>query len=147
MSAPARPERLRLVLGVGTLVALVAAAPARPPSSTPLGTRPTLAEVRGGMARPSHDDTRGRIDSTGYALTAAQMAKVWERSAAPPAPDSFGVSLATDDAAGHPSDPNVVFSVTFDKAESKPHQGTLAPGGKLTVKNKTVFDVTQTNRS
>ncbi|TMQ70949.1 MAG: AmmeMemoRadiSam system protein B [Candidatus Eisenbacteria bacterium] len=111
MSAPARPERLRLVLGVGTLVALVAAAPARPPSSTPLGTRPTLAEVRGGMARPSHDDTRGRIDSTGYALTAAQMAKVWERSAAPPAPDSFGVSLATDDAAGHPSDPNAALII------------------------------------
>ena len=48
---------------------------------------------------------------------------------------------------GHPTDPNVVFSVTFDKAESKPHQGTLAPGGSVTVKNNTVFDVTQTNRS
>ena len=48
---------------------------------------------------------------------------------------------------GYPTDPNVVFSVTFDKAESKPHQGTLAPGGKVTVKNNTVFDVTQTNRS
>ncbi len=48
---------------------------------------------------------------------------------------------------GHPTDPNIVFSVTFDKAESKPHQGTLAPGGTVTVKNNTVFDVTQTNRS
>ena len=48
---------------------------------------------------------------------------------------------------GHPSDPNVVFSVTFDKAESKPHQGTLAAGGTVTVKNNTVFDVTQTNRA
>ena len=48
---------------------------------------------------------------------------------------------------GHPTDPNIVFSVTFDKAESKPHQGTLAAGGIVTVKNKTIFDVTQTNRS
>jgi Multiubiquitin len=48
---------------------------------------------------------------------------------------------------GHPTDPNIVFSVTFDKAESRPHQGTLAPGGTVTVKNNTVFDVTQTNRS
>lgn len=48
---------------------------------------------------------------------------------------------------GHPTDPNIVFSVTFDNAESKPHQGTLAPGGKVTIKNNTVFDVTQTNRS
>lgn len=48
---------------------------------------------------------------------------------------------------GHPTDPNIVFSVTYDKAESKPHEGTLAPGGKVTVKNNTVFDVTQTNRS
>jgi Multiubiquitin len=48
---------------------------------------------------------------------------------------------------GHPTDPNVVFSVTFDKADSKPRQGTLSPGGTVTIKNNTVFDVTQTNRS
>ena len=72
-----------------------AQAPARPPSSTPLGTRPTLEEVRHAMARPSHGTTRGRIDSTAYAFTADQMAKVWERSAtAAPAPDTFGVSPA-----------------------------------------------------
>ncbi|MDE2071417.1 MAG: multiubiquitin domain-containing protein [Patescibacteria group bacterium] len=48
----------------------------------------------------------------------------------------------------HTHDPNVVFSVTFEHAESKPHQGTLAAGGKVTVKKHgTVFDVTQTNRS
>lgn len=45
-------------------------------------------------------------------------------------------------------DPNIVFSVTFDKADSKPHQGTLATGGSVTVKKHgTIFDVTQTNRS
>jgi len=39
---------------------------------------------------PSHDDVRGRIDSTGYALHAAQMARVWELSDLPPEPDSLG---------------------------------------------------------
>jgi hypothetical protein len=49
---------------------------------------------------------------------------------------------------GHPANPDIVFSVTFEKADSKPHQGTLATGGKVTVKKHgTVFDVTQTNRS
>lgn len=49
---------------------------------------------------------------------------------------------------GHPNDPNLVFSVTFDKADSKPHHGTLAEGGTVTVKKKgTIFDVTQTNKS
>lgn len=49
---------------------------------------------------------------------------------------------------GHPTDPNVVFSVTFEHAQSKPHQGTLAAGGTVTVKHHgTIFDVTQTNRS
>jgi hypothetical protein len=48
----------------------------------------------------------------------------------------------------HPNDPNITFSITFEKAESKPHQGTLAAGGKVEVKEHgTIFDVTQTNRS
>jgi len=67
---------------------------ARAPSSTPLGTRPTLEEVRKDMVWPSHGTTRGRLDSTGYALRADQMAKVWERSASPPAPDSFAIAPA-----------------------------------------------------
>ncbi len=48
---------------------------------------------------------------------------------------------------GQANDPNVAFSVTFEHAASKPHQGSLAKGGTVTVKNNTVFDVTQTNRS
>lgn len=48
---------------------------------------------------------------------------------------------------GHPNDPNTSFSVTYEHAASKPHAGTLAAGGKVTVKNNTHFDVTQTNRS
>ena len=49
---------------------------------------------------------------------------------------------------GHPVDPNILFSVTFEHAQSKPHEGTLAEGGTVTVKKRgTIFDVTQTNRS
>ena len=49
---------------------------------------------------------------------------------------------------GHPDDPNVIFSITFERAESKPHQGTLAPGGSVTVKKHgTIFDVVKTIRS
>jgi len=49
---------------------------------------------------------------------------------------------------GHPTDPNVLFSVTFEHAHSKPHQGTLAAGGTVTVQERnTIVDVTQTNKS
>lgn len=48
---------------------------------------------------------------------------------------------------GHPNNPDIVFSVTFENAQH-PHQGTLAAGGSVEVKKHgTVFDVTQTNRS
>ncbi len=48
---------------------------------------------------------------------------------------------------GHPSDPNIVYTVTFDNA-LRPHDGILEEGGSVQVKKKhTVFDVTQTNRS
>jgi len=57
-------------------------------------TAPSLEEVRREMAVPSHDDVRGRIDSTGYALHAAQMERVWELSATAPAPDSLAAPPA-----------------------------------------------------
>jgi hypothetical protein len=47
-----------------------------------------------------------------------------------------------------PNNPNTLYSVTFEHAHSKPHQGTLGPGGKVEVKKQgTEFDVTPTNRS
>jgi AmmeMemoRadiSam system protein B len=65
--------------------------PAGAQTTTPvLGHRPPADSVRSVMAVPSRAGVRGRIDSTGYALHAAQMARVWERSALPPAPDSLG---------------------------------------------------------
>ncbi len=72
-------------------LALLLSAPARAQTTTPLvGYRPPADSVRREMAIPSHDGVRGRIDSTGYALHASQMARVWELSASPPAPRPLG---------------------------------------------------------
>jgi MEMO1 family protein len=60
------------------------------PASGP--ERPTLASVRHDMVIPSAGDTRGRVDSSGYALGPVQMAKTWELSGLPPSPDSLGTS-------------------------------------------------------
>jgi len=77
------------------LAATVAAHGARAQTTTPLvGTHISADSVRHAMAIPSHDGVRGRIDSTGYALHASQMAKVWELSGSPPAPDSLGPAPA-----------------------------------------------------
>jgi MEMO1 family protein len=75
----------------------LAAAPvaARAQTTTPLiGNHISADSIRHAMAIPSRDGVRGRIDSTGYALHAAQMAKVWELAAAPPPPDSLGPAPA-----------------------------------------------------
>jgi len=69
----------------------VARADSAPVSTAP---RPDPDSIRALMVVRSHGDVRGRIDSTGYALRADQMAKVWELSANPPAPDSFGAAPA-----------------------------------------------------
>jgi AmmeMemoRadiSam system protein B len=73
------------------LLASTVSAHAQAPPATP---RPNADSIRALMVVPSHGDVRGRIDSTGYALHASQMAKVWELSSLPPAPDSFGVAPA-----------------------------------------------------
>ena len=52
--------------------------------------RPTLEEVRKTMGIPSQGDLRGQQDTIGFASKPEQMAKVWERSALPPDPESFG---------------------------------------------------------
>ncbi len=46
-----------------------------------------------------------------------------------------------------PSGPDWVFTVTYRKAASKPHDGTLTQGEHVKVKNGTVFNVTATNKS
>lgn len=45
-------------------------------------------------------------------------------------------------------DPKAEFSITYEKAHSKPKDGTLSEDSTIEVKKKgTIFDVTPTNRS
>lgn len=60
-------------------------------SAPPQAAPPTLEEVRGGMGIPSVGlDLRGQQDAVGFASRPDQMAKVWELSAAAPAPERLG---------------------------------------------------------
>ena len=82
---------LTLYLMLAVCPPAFAQAALQPPAVIP----PTLEQVRADMNIPSLSlDLRGQMDSVGFASTATQMAKVWEFSAAPPAPDSFGVRPA-----------------------------------------------------
>ncbi len=84
-----RPSPNLVPLTILLPAALATAALAQ--TTTPLvGTHLPADSVRRAMAIPSHDGVRGRIDSTGYALHASQMQKVWELSAQGPSPDSLG---------------------------------------------------------
>ncbi len=48
---------------------------------------------------------------------------------------------------GGAADQNTVYSMTYRHAASNPHAGELGPGGKVEVKNGTIFNVTRTVRS
>lgn len=48
---------------------------------------------------------------------------------------------------GGAADQNTVYSMTYRHAASNPHAGELGPGGKVEVKNGTIFNVTRTLRS
>ena len=48
---------------------------------------------------------------------------------------------------GCAADQNTVYSMTYRHAASNPHAGELGPGGKVEVKNGTIFNVTRTIRS
>lgn len=91
--------RIRAGRSVLALALLAIAAPARAQSPASPVSRPAPDSVRHEMVVPSHGEVRGRIDSTGYALHASQMAKVWELSLSPPAPDSLGPAPAAGVAA------------------------------------------------
>ena len=82
---------LALVLMLGNRPPALAQAALQPQAAVP----PTLEQARAAMDIPSVSlDLRGQRDSVGFASTAAQMARVWELSATPPAPDSFGARPA-----------------------------------------------------
>jgi hypothetical protein len=43
--------------------------------------------------------------------------------------------------------PLIVYTVTYKKAVAPQHQGTLIEGGKVEIKNGTIFNVTKTDKS
>ncbi len=65
---------------------LFAQAVSAPPQAAP----PSLEEVRRAMGIPSRDGVRGQQDAVGFASKPEQMARVWELSAVPPAPERLG---------------------------------------------------------
>ncbi len=75
---------LALYTGAGAFAQAALQAP------TPTGPPPTIDEVRKAMGIASHGDLRGQQDAVGFASTAAQMARSWEESATPPAPEKLG---------------------------------------------------------
>lgn len=90
------PRLAGLPVAIAAAFALAAPSLAQPPG-TPLRPplpRPTLEAVRHDMVVPSRGDTRGRLDSLGYALSARAMARVWEASALPPPPESLAAAPA-----------------------------------------------------
>lgn len=56
--------------------------------------RPSVADGRKAMGIPSTDAQRGQLDTVGYATTPEAMAKVWDLSAQPPAPEALGAAPA-----------------------------------------------------
>ncbi len=54
------------------------------------------------------------------------------------------VALAFDNP---PSGPNIVFTITYRKAEGNKSEGTLVEGGTAKVKDGTIFNVTATDKS
>lgn len=54
---------------------------------------------------------------------------------------AFGIEL------GLPTGPNFLYTITYRKAESKPHEGDLDPGTAVEVREGTIFNVTATDKS
>jgi hypothetical protein len=46
-----------------------------------------------------------------------------------------------------PTGPNIVFTITFKKADGKKTEGNLDQGETVKIKNGTMFNVTQTDKS
>jgi len=78
-------DSLFLCAAFGLAAALAAQAAPEPPAAPP-----TLEATRKAMGIPSAGDLRGQKDTVGFASRADQMARVWDLSAAPPAPERLG---------------------------------------------------------
>ncbi len=46
-----------------------------------------------------------------------------------------------------PTGPDVTFTVTYSHAVKPQHEGIVSPGGEVTIKQGTIFDVTRTDKS
>lgn len=60
---------------------------------------------------------------------------------------SYGQIVAFGVALGLPTGPNILYTITYRKAESKPHQGDLVQDRTVEVKDGTIFNVTATDKS
>lgn len=83
-----RPRERHPERAAGAVASLLAALATGAVAAT--AAPPSLEEVRKEMAIPSAGDLRGQLDGVGFARTAEQMARVFELSGAPPAPDRLG---------------------------------------------------------
>ncbi len=95
MRTARRPALLRSALVLAGLLPAALLAPPRGAASQAVvppaqPSPPSLEEVRKAMAIPSTPEVRGQQDGVGFATTAAQMARTWELSASPPAPEALG---------------------------------------------------------
>ena len=54
---------------------------------------------------------------------------------------AFGIAL------GLPTGPNILYTITYRKAEGKKPEGTLVQGGSAKVQEGTIFNVTATDKS
>lgn len=50
-------------------------------------------------------------------------------------------------ASGLPTGPNILYTITYRKAEGNKPEGTLVEGGTAKVKEGTIFNVTATDKS
>jgi hypothetical protein len=50
-------------------------------------------------------------------------------------------------ASGLPTGPNILYTITYRKAEGNKPEGTLVEGGTVKIKKGTIFNVTATDKS
>jgi len=79
-------QRLAVPILVAACSPVLAQAVSAPGPASP----PSLEEVRKGMGIASHGDVRGQQDIVGFASKPEQMARAWDASLAPPAPERLG---------------------------------------------------------
>ena len=68
--------------------------------------------------------------------------KIWDKS------EKISYQQVIELAFGsYSEDENVVYTVTYSKGDNQNHEGSLVKGESVKVKEGTIFNVTQTNKS